>query len=320
MRDNVMDQSQGQPVRRATLGAWSMTAGLAWLLICSHTGVIRAQESLRWKLNAGEVLKYSTSQKTLLGVKIMGRERKQTRTQTTDYSWNVKEVAPSGEAQVIQRIDRVTMKVEAPPYMPFEFDSSAPKAEVPEPFELEVQQLKAAIGAEFSFTMKPTGEIAEITIPAATLKRLRDALPQEAVQEGAFSERGLKDLLMQSSPPPFPLTPLEPGKTWSSKPSRVTLPQLGTLVSEKTFTYQGPDAQNPRLQVIGMEGKMKLEPAAGIEVKIRTQEGKGSLSFDSKAGCLINSRSTQKMELSISTMGQMLDQTSEMTSTMTLVP
>jgi hypothetical protein len=320
MRDTLMDESPARHSRKVEARVWPVIVGLAFLFYWAEGADAQAQESLRWKLNTGEVLKYSTSQKTVMSIKLMGRERKQTRTQTIDYNWNIKEAAPNGDAQIIQRIDHITMKVEAPPYMPFEFDSNAAKTEVPEPFEAEVQQLRAAIGAEFSFTMKPSGEISDLKIPPATLKRLRDALPPEAVEEGQFSEQGLKDLLLQSSPPAFPVTPLEPGKTWGGKPSKAALPQLGTLVSEKVFTYQGPDPQNPRLLMIGMEGKVTLEPAANVEIKIRSQEGKGSLSFDSKAGCLINSRSTQKMEISIAAMGQQMDQMSEMTSTMTLVP
>ena len=65
---------------------------------------------------------------------------------------------------------------------------------------------------------------------------------------------------------------------------------------------------------------MTLEPAANVDVKIRSQEGKGSLRFDAKSGCLIDSRTTLKMEMSIAAMGQQIDQTTETTSTMTLVP
>jgi len=297
-----------------------MIAGLASLLICTQASDVRAQESVRWKFYNGEVLKYSNSKKMVMSVKLMGRERKQTRSQTVESTWTVKDAAQSGDAHIIQRIDHVTMKVEAPPYMPFEFDSKTPAADVPEPFEMEVQQLKAVIGAEFSFTMKPNGEITDLTIPPTTFKKLRDALPPEEVEKGNFSEQGLKDVILQSSPPAFPDAPVEPGKTWAGKPSKIELPQLGTLVSENIFTYQGPDPQMPRILIIDQESKVTLKPAAGAEIKIRSQEGKGSLSFDSKAGCLINSRSTQKMEMSISAMGQQVEQTSETTSTMTLVP
>ena len=164
----------------------------------------RSQEVLRWKLKTGEVLKYSAEQKMVMTVKQMGRERKQTRTHTMEYSWTVKDVAANGDADVTQKIEHVIMKVEMPPYMPFEYDSNSPRADVPEPFEVEMQMLKATIGAEFSFKMTPVGEIADIRIPEATLKKLRDALPKEAGPDAALSEQVLKERLLNSSPPPLP--------------------------------------------------------------------------------------------------------------------
>jgi hypothetical protein len=297
-----------------------MAAAVSAFLLgaCQRDG--RAQEILRWKLKAGDVLKYTTEQKIVMSVKVMGRERKQVRTQTTEYHWKVKDVANGGLAEIVQRIDRLGMRVEAPPYMPFEFDSNRPDADVPEPFESEARQLKATIGAEFVFKMRPNGEIADIQISEATLKKLRDALPPgEAGGQTAFSEQGLKDMLMQSSPPPFPETPLDPGKSWSSKPAKRSVPQ-GSLVIDKVFTFQGPDPKDPKLMLIGMESRVALEPAENGTAKIRSQEGKGSLIFDSEAGRVVSSHGTQKTELLMSSMGQEIDQTTDMTSSMSLVP
>ena len=306
--------------RGGAFWSWSLIAAMAGLAMAACGRDARAQEILRWKLKAGDVLKYTTEQKTVMSVKgSMVRERKQTRTQTIQSSWNVKEVASDGIAEILQRIDRVSMRVEAPPFMPFEFDSTKPEVEVAEPFEAESRQLKATIGAEFSFKMRPSGEIADIKISEATLKKLRDALPAEEAGQGGFSEQVLKDMLMQSSPPPFPQSPLEPGKSWSSKPAKVSLPQ-GSLVMEKVFTFQGPDPKDPNLKLIGMEGRVTLEAGENVSAKIRTQEGKGSLAFDAGAGRIVSSRSTQRIEMAMSSMGQDIDQTTETTSTMTLVP
>jgi hypothetical protein len=320
MRNTLIGKPPARPVGRG--GAFrtrALVAAIAAFLIGACGRDARAQEILRWKLKAGDVLKYTTEQKIVMSVKLMGRERKQTRAQTIHYSWSVKDVSNDGVAEIMQRIDRLSMRVEAPPYMPFEFDSNTLEAEVPEPFEAEARQLKATIGAEFSFKMRSSGEIADITISAATLKKLRDALPPEEGGQKGFSEQGLKDLLMQSSPPPFPQVPLEPGKSWSSKPAKLPVPQ-GSLVMDKVFTFQGPDPKDPKLVLIGMEGRVTLEPGENVTAKIRAQEGKGSLTFDAEAGRIVNSRGTQRTEMVMSSMGQEIDQTTEMTSTMTLVP
>jgi hypothetical protein len=316
-----MGKLRARPARLMAARQTRLTiAALVACLISSLVSDARAQEILRWKLKAGDALKYSIEQKTVMNVKLMGKDHKQTRTHTIDYDWSVKDVSPNGDAEITLKIDHLRMKVEAPPYMPFEYDSKAPKGEVPEPFEAEVQQLKATIGAEFSFKMKPSGEIEDIKIPEPTLKKLRDALPQEAAAQAALSEQVLKEMLMQSSAPPFPRTPLEVGKNWTSKPSKLTIPSLGTLVTEKVFTFQGPDPKNPKLMLIGMEGRVTLEPAENVAARIRSQEGKGSLIFDADAGHIVNSRLTQKTDMAMSVMGQEIEQMTETTSTMALIP
>jgi hypothetical protein len=297
-----------------------MIAALAGAMAGAGGGDARAQEVLRWKFKAGDVLKYSTEQKMVQTVKgSMVREQKQTRTQAIQFSWNVKDVASDGSAEIVQRIDRVTMRVDVTPYVPFEFDSTKPDAEVPEPFEPEARQLKATIGAEFSFKMKPTGEIADVTISPATLKKLKDALPADAAGHAGFSEQAMKDILIQSSPPPFPQTPVEPGKNWSSKPAKLTLPQ-GSLVMDKVFTFQGSDPGDPKLVQIATVDRVTLEAGEGVSAKIRAQEGKGTLTFDVAAGRVVASRSTQRIEMEMSLMGQQIDQTNETTSTMKFVP
>ena len=65
---------------------------------------------------------------------------------------------------------------------------------------------------------------------------------------------------------------------------------------------------------------MSLEPAPNVTAKIRSQDGKGSLTFDKENGRLVSSRGTQKTEMVIAAMGQEIDQTTETTSVMTLVP
>ena len=279
----------------------------------------RAQETFRWKFAEGDVLKYTNEQTVTNTEKVMGKERKQKIAQSTTYTWTVKAVSAAGDADIVHRIDRMTMKIDSPPFVPLEFDSSSPNADVPEPFEAEVNMMKAAVGAEFSFKMKPSGEIENIKIPEATLKKLREGSPAGEGKQEELSEQSLKEIMIQSSPDPFPQIPLEAGKSWSSKPNRMPS-RLGTLVLDRSFTFQGPDPKNPKLLLIAMEGKVTLEPAANVTVKIRSQDGKGSISFDNESGRIVSSRGTQKTEMVISAQGQEIDQTTETNSVMNLVP
>jgi hypothetical protein len=300
-------------------------ATLVVLLWSGRAGVAQAQV-IQWKFKTGEVMRYASEHKTVEITKRTGRETKSTRSQTMNLSWTVKNAFSNGEAEIIHRVERVRVRIEAPPYMPFEFDSDTPKVDAPGPFEAIAQETKAMAGVEFTFKMKPSGEIVDIVIPPQTIKKLRDAEkpPEGAGPEAAentVSEKGLKDMLASASPPPFPVGPVEAGKTWSSKPSKLLTP-IGNVVTDKLFTFQGTDPKNPNLFLIGMETRVALEPVANspLTAKIRTQEGKGSLTFDADAGRIVNTRGTEKTEMLISAQGQDIDQTIESTTSMTLQP
>jgi hypothetical protein len=292
----------------------------AWLLAGWAPGSADAQVVLRWKFKPNETLRYSMEQKIAMTARGTERTDKQTRSLISEMTWMVNSVTNDGQAEITQRTDRVRLRVEAPPFMPFEFDSNNPKAEVPQPFEAEAAAMRAMVGAEFTFRMKPTGTIEEIKFSEQTLKALREAASRGA--PGAeVSEKLLKDILVQSSPPAFPSGPLEPGKTWSDKPARMPGP-MGTMVIDKAFTFQGPDPKDPRLMLIGVDTKVALEPAAGagLTAEIRKQEGKGSMTFDAEAGHVVSTRGTQKTEMTITVMDQRIEQVVETTTAMTLVP
>lgn len=111
------------------------------------------------------------------------------------------------------------------------------------------------------------------------------------------------------------------GKTWTSKPARVPLP-FATLVMERTFTYQGPDPKSPNLQLVGIEVTAKIEPVEGADVKaaIRKQEGRGSMTIDGEAGRVVNVRLGQKFDMGVTLMGQTIEQSTEMNTSMSLMP
>ena len=295
----------------------TMLVAIAWLLSGLLPGSASA-EVFRWKFKAGEVLHYSVEAKIATTGKQMGQERKSTQSQTMDISWTINSVGAGGVANVTLRYDRVRMRREMPPLMPFEFDSNASSQRTQSGFEAETQQLKAMVGAEITFAFKPTGEIADVKIPEQTLKRLRDAAPGGADDQKVF-EAALKDILVQASPPAFPAESIEAGKNWSSKPAKLPL-QFATMTVESTFTFQGPDSRMPSLLLVGIDTKVAFEPAEGVTIQIRKQEGKGNLAFDAAAGRVASSRMSQKIDLSVSGMGQTMEQMTETVTALTFRP
>jgi hypothetical protein len=279
-----------------------------------------AAEALRWKFQPGQTLRFAIETKMAMTARSTGTERKSTQTQTTEMSWKVQAVDASGEAEITQRIDRIRLRLEAAPYQPLDYDTATAKGD-PAGFEPITRQVKTVVGAEFTFKLKPNGEISDVKLAPETLKKLRESATAGS-PDAEFNEKAVKDsLLVQLSPPTLSDGPIQPGQSWSPKPTRMPLP-FATMVVEKTFTYQGADPKAPNLMLVGIDTTVKIEPVEGGDVKvtIRKQEGKGTMTFDGQAGHLVNLRLTQKIDMAIVQMGQSMDQTTEMNTSMSLLP
>jgi hypothetical protein len=307
-------------VAKLAVAVGKLSAALA--LAASLTGGWAAHvhaETLRWKLNPGEVLHYTMESKEVMNAQLQGRDKKSTRATTTNLSWTVQRVSANGDAEILLRFDRVRMRVDAPPIVPLEFDSSPNKLEIPEEFEAIDRQIKASAGVELTFTLRATGEIDDLKVPEHTLKKLREGIPKDTPEGDSVSEQGLKDLLLSSKPPVFPAGPIETGKTWTTKPSKVPVP-FGSLSIDQVYTFLGPDPKTPRLMIVGVETKVSLEAGESVTAKIRKQDGTGSLTFDSESGRIVNTRNKHKVEMIISHQGQDMIQSTDTTRTMTLDP
>jgi hypothetical protein len=296
--------------------SWAMLAVVSTTLLGSGPGPALGAETLRWKFKAGETLRYTMVQQTSQGMKAQGQEFKTSLNQMVDLHWNVKSVASDGVADMTQTIDRVRTKIEGPGNT-FEFDSDAEKAPEGQIASLLVPLLKSLVHAEFSFKMNGRGELSEIKVPQKLLDSLRQAGPAAAAG-GMFSEEGMKNLISQSSLS-LPEGSLDKGKNWTQQ-SKVPVPPIGTMIMDKTYTFQGPEAKDPGLMQITLDTKVTLEPAAdaNVAVKIKSQEGKGEFSFDPRAGRVVSSRVNDKLQMSLSIMGRDLDQTTETITTMIL--
>jgi len=307
-------------------GAWRGAVVVSFAVVASFiTSLVMPSsvsgQTLRWELKADESLKYQIKEEVIQTTKVADRDVKSNRTQTIDLTWKVTGMTPQGDAQVTVTIDRVRVSIVQPPFQNFDYDTSNAKAELPpEPFGSIARQLKAMAQTEYSFTLSPSGSVQNFKIPADSLKRLKEGLPEEGGLREGFTEEAMVEMLKQTSPPSFPDEELKPGKTWSSKPTRIESP-LGVLTAEKTYSYQGPDAKNPELILVDTETKVSLEPnnTGDFTAKIRSQQGKGKLAFDLALGRIVSTSMDQTLELSIAApMNQNIEQTTQTRSVMTL--
>jgi hypothetical protein len=297
----------------------SAAVALAAYAFAASTGQAHA-ETLRWKLNPGEVLHYTMESKEVVTFNVQGKDKKSIRTSTANISWSVNSVSANGDAEITFRFDRFRLRVDESPLVPLEFDSSPNNKQIPDEFEGLDRQIKAMAGAEFTFKLRPNGAVEDLKIAEKTLKSFQNAAPQGSGGQGAGSEQALKEVLLQSSPPPFPAESVEPGKNWAAKPAKMPVPGLGTLTAEKVFTFEGQDSKKPALLQIGVESKLSLEPDENVTAKIRKQEGTGTLTFDAEHGRIVNTRNKQRVEIVASQRGQEMVQSTDTTATMTLDP
>jgi hypothetical protein len=285
-----------------------------WLCTAAQPGF--GADTLRWKFKPGETLRYTMVQDTTQGMKAMGQEFKTSLNQTVDLHWGVKSVASDGVAELSQTIDRVRTKVDSPGAA-FEFDSQSDKVPEGQVASLLTPLLKALVNAEFTFKMNARGELSDIKVPKKLIDTLKTAGP-EATGGSMFSEEGLKNLISESSLV-LPEGPVEKGKTWK-QPARLPSPMLGTMVLDKTYTYQGAGGAADGVVTIGLDTKVSLEPAAdsNVAVKISSQDGRGEVSFDPNAGRVVSSKIIEQLQLSLTIMGQEMEQSSKRITTMTL--
>jgi hypothetical protein len=293
--------------------------GLLGLLVMA-AGVRDARAvTLRWKFKEGETLHYVMDQKTVTAVKANNLDIKTTLTQKIDMSWIVKGVN-DGTADMVQTIDRVRTKIESPVGGAFEFDSSS-KDEPKGPIGASLGPLlRALVGAQFSFKMSPQGELSDIKVPEQVTKALREA-GAAGGGAGMFSEEGLKNMITESSLG-LPAEDLEKGKSWTRQ-SKVPIPPVGAMTLDKTFTYEGPDPKaGPKIETIGLDTRIGIETTPGnqIELKIKSQEGKGSFLFDNAAGRIIDSNVTVKVDTLITVQNMEIVQSNETSTMMKLVP
>jgi Family of unknown function (DUF6263) len=275
--------------------------------------------TLRWRLKPGEVVHYTMTQKTTNAFKPKeGAEASASMSQAVDLHWTVKSVSPEGGAEMIQTIDRVRVRMEAAGQASaFEFDSDAKQA--PQDGLIAdqlVPLLKALVGAEFTFKMNVRGEMSDVKIPEKLMEMVRQANPGGG--NSAFTDEGLKNLVVQLGLA-FPEAALDQGKTWTQQ-SKIPLAMLGSLIMDKTYALQGPDEADAARVKIDLNTKVTIQPApeAGISMKIVKEDGKGAVLFDLERGRIVSSRVEDLLVMSLSTMGQEIEQTTKTVTEMKL--
>ena len=291
--------------------SFSALAAMLILLACSSMGL--GQEQLAWRFTAGESLKYAVKQNMKMTMNVADKTQQITMNQTMDMQWKIKNVdSANGNVNMNQTVERVQMDSQGGPIGVLKFDSSS--TEVPDtPYGKAIADVfKKLIGQEFGVHMLSTGKIDQVTVPESLLA----ALKQSGSTGNSLDEETLKQLMKQSAIM-LPETPIKPGHLWDST-QQIEMP-FGTMTVTSKLTFQGIDASTGQAR-ISISPSISLTPKDGTEasLKLKKTEGRGSILFDVAKGRITKSDLELRMEILNNSFGQLIDQTIEQKTSMTL--
>ena len=283
------------------------------LMLVSSASVVSAQDQLAWKFTSGESLKYIVKQNMEMTMDVASKKQSIAMKQTMDMRWKIAEVdARTGDADMSQTIDRVQMTSQGGPFGSVEFDSTGD--EIPEtPLGKSMAEVfRKIIGQEFGVHMKTTGKIDEVTVPQSLI----DALKKAGAAGNALDEATLKQMMTQSAIT-LPEQKLNPGHAWESV-QQVELP-FGTMMVKSQLTYQGIDSKSGYAK-IAMIPVISVTPKQGASVNLTLtkSEGVGLVLFDGVKGRIAKSDLELTMQMQVKSFGQVIDQTIQQTTSMTL--
>jgi hypothetical protein len=283
----------------------------AALAIVIGVSAAQAQTTLRYQFKEGDKLPYVMEQKMKMTMSIMGVEIDTTMNMDMQMSLNVLEKAKDGGHVVQFKVAGAKMVMDGPTGK-VTVDSTD-KNEPDDPVGKILYGLVKAIGTmEMKGTMLPTGETKDVKLSEETAKALANVPGADKLGDAANGD-ALKSMLASIV---FPNEAIMKGKTWTNKTDTKT--QIGKTTTENTYTYEGADQNG--LEKIGVKPSIKIDadPNADVKIKLKNAKGTGQILFDNKNGRLVESTTTQTMQMQLNAMGIDLDQTIQQTTTLRL--
>jgi RNA polymerase sigma factor (sigma-70 family) len=268
----------------------------------------RAQgTTLRYKFKEGDRFNYVVEKKTETHTTAAGSDRDVMATWTYDVTWKVVGVDSSGNARMALTIDRLRYSSDNGLAGKLEFDSKKHNdpAGVPAGVRVLSAVLKAQVGAEFTCTLSPRGEVSDFKVP----RKVADAVKNTQGVRALYSTESFKQLLACQGRVVLPDDPVSRGAGWKEKTDTAVAGGHARMTVETRATYQG-DAERGgmRLAEIALEPvatTVQRAPTSGLGAfTLKEQEGKGRILFDNDRGRLIETEVSQVLDLESSPPGQ----------------
>jgi hypothetical protein len=278
------------------LRPFSWLAALALL----STSAGESGVELRWKLAAGEVLRYRTTMEQSMemsGMTDMGMENSMAFVMRQE----VKSIDAGGTASLELTTEalRMLMSVGAEEKS---FDSTlAGDAAAANDPEL-AKMIQPMLDAKFGMKLQPDGKISELSGMKEMLAKAMEELDSEQSSkmfEQMFSEDSMRKMLELNV---FPAGPIEVGATW--KQSHDQPFPFGKMRTEIESKLESQEARRgSECARIRLVGKLSLESDAAAELpfSISMKEGEltGTMWFDTEHGRLVEHTHAVRMKLSM---------------------
>jgi RNA polymerase sigma factor (sigma-70 family) len=220
-------------------------------------------------------------------------------TETYDVTWRVAGVDNEGNAKMTLTLDRVRyLSDQHFPGKMLEFDSSKHRNPVGLAGMVRIMSpiLKAQVGAVFTCTMSPRGEMSDFKVP----KKLLDTVKKTRGVSPLYTPQAFKQLLSHRSVV-LPRDSIVKGAVWNQKGESQHAGGHATMTVDTRATYQGKnDRDGKKLQEIALYPTATLDrrPPTGLgPFTLKNQEGKGSMFFDNTTGRLLETESSLTLDM-----------------------
>jgi hypothetical protein len=180
------------------------------------------------------------------------------------------------------------------------------------------KMMDGMIGTPVDLVMSARGEVLSVKIPDKLMDAMKTAGAGGQAFAGAFSEKGIKQLIEQSSML-LPEKGISPGTTWVQKRS-VETAGLGSMDIDTTYTDKGETPGKPDFHKIDGAVTIQFQQPENPQVSVRvaSQDNAATFLFNTAAGHLSRSEVKQNMKMEIMAQGQTVSQNLSQTVSMTL--
>jgi RNA polymerase sigma factor (sigma-70 family) len=261
--------------------------------------------SLRYQFRDGDELNYVVEQKNETHSSAPGNERAVVTTRTYDVTWKVARVDADGNARMTLTIDRVQYVEDDGFPGKVEFDSRKDRnpAGMQPLARILAAVLKAQVGAQFTCTMSPRGEVSDFKVP----KKLADVVKNTAGLHALYSAETFQRLLACPGSVVLPEDAVYRDTTWHDKSEAPLAGGHARMTVDTRAAYQsGAERDGKRVEAITLKPDAMVEgTGTGLGAfTLKNQDGKGSMVFDNDKGRLVETEVGQTLDMESGPPGQ----------------